>query len=365
MMRFVGGNSDQPPTTQTTMEYSDYINAVGIEFEGFWRDPHSMPKKYFADSCVDESLRCDPDSVGDKSSHYTPLEFQTHPFKDPIDLEECIDYVDDLMEKKDYDLNSSVGLHYHISLTKPRYHGMVTEVPFYGLYANMLQEHFKDVYRTRAFHRFCRRKIDYPEGHFKLQSDEKYHLINYQYSRRGTIEFRAYGGEHATIKGLKSCIQKTLNLIKDYIDSPRSFEFKIEYGPDDMPKAKEELTLQSLDGYRSYSAEELEKLRVEAAHVIDTEPLRSARNRIAQETLCNIREELSRRQTEEISLRYHHHQEEAQRRFQAHIDGSYGTSIAPSSEWIMNVHAEPLSASTLNDLVNTTVNSSGDIETDV
>ena len=42
---------------------------------------------------------------------------------------------------------------------------------------------------------------------------DRYHAVNYCYTKHGTIEFRAYGGEYATLPGLADCINETVHLI--------------------------------------------------------------------------------------------------------------------------------------------------------
>lgn len=199
--------------------FNKYINRIGIEFEGFYTRP-------FALDIMNMGLNIDSDASLKNEWHDCDTYEVTTPPCTSGKLSDFLAIWAVRAKTNDYRINSTVGLHYHISLNK-QYYYYIMQPDFFRAYHAMFKEHFPIVFKDRDRNRYsygtprlkeldliCRKK-----PRTSLDRDPKYSFIYYQYNALKTAEFRAYGGEYATIEGLSDCIQKTIDLIKHYIES--------------------------------------------------------------------------------------------------------------------------------------------------
>lgn len=219
--------------------YNKYINRIGIEFEGFFKPSLTfsypeVPKGLFAEHGGDGSLRSDNYSNNlDLVAH----ELRTYPLT-ADQLTDALGILDIRQNSGEYYLNSSCGLHFHVSLTQQELYLNLVEEGFYNAFAKMFKQAFPRVYeeRSTAYYsmeryvsedlnsnmlRELRDRRNKINSKFSLSGGNKYAFIHYQIANRGTIEFRAYGGKRATVEELAICIQNTINLIQEYIDNPQ------------------------------------------------------------------------------------------------------------------------------------------------
>lgn len=198
--------------------YNPYIDLVGIEFEGLFTLEF---KKYchnnssgnlIYDLHSDCSVNCvTPEEM---SAGYSTFEVLTQPAKGDK-LAEVLQLFSDKQLTKDYNLNKTCGLHFHVSLNKA-YYAYIDNQEFYDEFVEMFKTNFPDVYKERKNQHYC--KVVHSPNHFKLCSQDRYASVNYCYTKHKTVEFRCYGGSKSTVEGLADMIQKTLNLIGDFIE---------------------------------------------------------------------------------------------------------------------------------------------------
>lgn len=244
------------------IRYNKYIDKIGVEFEGIftassvdklvdnysgicYRDIiHDTAHFYnnnigrlMAEYKRDGSIAFDY-YIENNEDEYIRREITTKPLKSR-DITTVLQYFNRLQKNSSYYINNSVGLHYHISINGNYYAYLVNPV-FYDLYKKMFYDNFFDVYDNRINNNYCdfnytnndiQSSSSYTDNykksrllrdinrHFSLSSGNRYHAINYCYRKHKTIEFRAYGGQYATIQGLSDLIQKTINLIGQFINN--------------------------------------------------------------------------------------------------------------------------------------------------
>lgn len=189
-----------------------YIDRIGIEFEGFFKkiflrsliaDPHISQAKNDGSICAD-------DEIDDKD--YEAQEVITRPLI-WAQMLATLQLFKHATVKKQYLLNETTGLHYHISLHR-QYYAYLVNPQFYRAYCDLVEREAPTVYNSRKNNQYCRRRPG--TEHYRLQSLHRYAFINYSYEKHRTIEFRAYGGQCATIDGLERIITATAGLIADF-----------------------------------------------------------------------------------------------------------------------------------------------------
>lgn len=217
-----------------SLHYNKYVNRVGIEFEGLYDGDfrNSLLRHYdlIRDETEDSSIENDSDNLD-------ATEIRTQPLT-AGGLNEVLGIYNKNYKADLYQINSSVGLHYHISLKK-RYYGYLVNQDFYDAYVKMVKLHFPKLYQDRKGNNYCYANLlelddsyyddDTVKDHFQLQSENKYAFVNYQYLEHSTIEFRAYGGTYASIEGLAKCIQLTIDLIEKFIKTHEMKPVKLEF----------------------------------------------------------------------------------------------------------------------------------------
>lgn len=213
--------------------FNKYINLIGVEFEGCydiefkkWCNRESGSELIY-DIKGDGSVRCMNNS--EYARDLIPAECVTNPLNGE-QLTRVLDIWDDKFQSADYTLNASTGLHFHVSLKK-QYYAYIDNQEFYDEFVEMFRADFPKIYEERANTHYC--KVNHSDQHFTLESRDRYASVNYCYKKHGTVEFRAYGGTYASIKGLGVMIQKTINLIGQFIDRKEehllSFCRKVEH----------------------------------------------------------------------------------------------------------------------------------------
>lgn len=209
------------------IKYNRFIKAVGIEFEGLYLPGilKEIEKKGFIEEVkYDGSLH----SISEDEEGYEAREVITTPASTSSRLNEILEYFDKLYKNEQYRLNRTCGLHYHISV-KDEVFGALCSLEFFKSYIVTFNKVAPDVFEERKNNYYCNFFLENVYGrssngqikltprilnkHFGLQSAIRYLAINYCYLKHKTIEFRGYGGEHATIKGLAEIINATINLI--------------------------------------------------------------------------------------------------------------------------------------------------------
>jgi len=210
--------------------YNKYIDLIGIEFEGFFspkilKEISNMKKSFrmFLDIVNDGSLTYD-DIV--RPNSFIAQEIKTIPSRTSKDLNAVLAYMNNIF-KKDYLINDSVGLHYHISLKDTGFGALCSE-DFYNDYVKIVKAYFPKIYDSRKNNHYSKKEIKNKKGLFQKQSDNRYQFINYCYEKHRTIEFRFYGGKDATIEGLAKCIILTNRLIYQHMTKTKSFKYSIE-----------------------------------------------------------------------------------------------------------------------------------------
>lgn len=226
-------------STIEPVTYNKYINAVGIEFEGFYS---TMLYKYLlsnrdiiSDVKNDGSLR-----VLDTFSNWSgetcsyEVEVTTKAIKTSDELNHILSFFHDMQQVRQYVVNETVGLHFHVSL-KEKYYAMIVSPHFFARFRKAFSEAYPEMYTSRCFtkntlrrHSYC--KTHPSKNHYRLHSYDRYAMVNYVYPIHGTVEFRAYGGESATMAGLAHCIRMALQCIQDEIEwyqSKKNKEIKL------------------------------------------------------------------------------------------------------------------------------------------
>lgn len=226
------------------MNYNKYIDRIGIEFEGYWTSDNfpviieQFP--FLSDHHFDGSLVT-------KYASFTPRELITEPLR-KNEIDEVFRYVKILRDKKQYMIDDTVGLHFHISFADKIYGALCSE-KFYKYYLDKFALWFPNIWAIRKDNHYCRASLqNYDEGeegitkkeHFKRQSGFRYHFINYQIAEHKTIEVRGYGGKDATVEGLEECIQKTIDCIPRFIQIYKGSEQVIRIQADENPTHKKE-----------------------------------------------------------------------------------------------------------------------------
>jgi len=208
------------------IKFNKYINLVGVEFEGLFTlkfkekchkiEGRGMIDTMYRDGSVSIQTREEQDLV--------PQEVVSTPQKKG-ELDDLLDFFQEAQESKDYNLNSSTGLHFHVSLKK-NYYGYIDNEDFYQEWVKMFKTNYPKIYDDRKNNSYC--SEHHESGHFQRTSDRRYSMVNYCYDEHTTVEFRAYGGEYATVKELKNVIQDTLNLIKKFIQNREKNQTRVE-----------------------------------------------------------------------------------------------------------------------------------------
>lgn len=243
--------------------YNKYIDKIGIEFEGYWRNSvfSTIVSKF------PNLKETHPDgSLVNNYYGFSPYELTTNPCDAPA-LSQSLDFVKEKAQKGHVLIDGSVGLHFHISFTD-RIYGSLCTKEFYDFYLDKFKSWFPAVFEERKEKHHCRASLE--EGrparsmftlespyyaslvyggereepkekkynHFTRQSRDRYHFINYQIREWKTVEFRGYGGSHATIEGLTECIQKTIDSIAEFISSYKGKEEVIQIKAEDKKTHK-------------------------------------------------------------------------------------------------------------------------------
>jgi len=199
------------------ISFNKYINKIGVEFEGLYKT--NFYDKLSNVNLEDIILTC----KGDGSVHergegygYVPRECVTQPLN-ARELTTALEMFEEANDKKEYAINETCGLHYHISLVK-NYYGYIDNKDFYKKFIKMFESKFPTVFNDRKDNSYCSSAIS-QRKHFTLCSEDRYRMINYCYQKHHTVEFRGYGGKYATISELGKIIQETIDFIGKYIES--------------------------------------------------------------------------------------------------------------------------------------------------
>ena len=139
------------------IKFNKYINRIGIEFEGC-----------FTGELLDHIEEHDTLEVGDDVSvhsdwvHHRAKEVRTVPLT-AAPLNKVFDFFAAAEESKDYRINDSVGLHYHISFKKEYYYYLLN-TDFYAAYDDMFKELCPTVYAKRYRNSYAAREPKYAKG---------------------------------------------------------------------------------------------------------------------------------------------------------------------------------------------------------
>jgi len=131
-----------------TIFFNEYINKVGIEFEGLF-------KQTLFDELGDNLRNSDPQfdnfhsdgSISGGYSNEIAYELITRPLGED-DLNTVIDRMADYQNNKLYRLNSSTGLHFHVSLNKC-YYAYIDNKSFFDKFVEMFKKVCPEVYKER------------------------------------------------------------------------------------------------------------------------------------------------------------------------------------------------------------------------
>lgn len=222
------------------MNLSKHIKKIGIEFEGFYSDTfiryieNNMLDRLINDIGTDGSLNNDDYT---RAKGLSPKELRSVPTREPAQLIELLSTFQKAKNEGEYYNNNSVGLHYHISLDLPTY-GAINNIRFYNAYMDMFKKNYTVVFEDRAKDTYCMAhlrdkysNLDTPEQinrkHFTRSSYSRYTMINYCFSKHGTVEFRGFGGYNASFMGLSNMIMDTSRLIDEFVKQSYSMEAHI------------------------------------------------------------------------------------------------------------------------------------------
>lgn len=213
------------------IKYNKYINKIGVEFEGLYRDAFLLMLQHIEGGDIIRDCKNDG-SVHrrDEGYGYESKECVTQPLNS-AQLNKAMELFGKANDAKDYLINETCGLHYHISLNK-NYYGYIDNRVFYKKFINMFKTKFPVIFADREENTYCQAAI--PVKHFTLSSSDRYRMVNYCYKKHSTVEFRGYGGKLANLQELAEIIQETINLIGEHIDAfeteikPALFDVKLE-----------------------------------------------------------------------------------------------------------------------------------------
>jgi len=206
------------------LKLSKYIDKIGIEFEGFYSPDFLSALSDIESGSLIRDVHNDGSLSSDDSipENYRSKEAITRPLLS-LELDTILNIFDKEFKDKNYLINDSTGLHYHISL-KDNAFAHLCKPTFYDQYIKMFAATSQRIFKERKNNSYALTNIDdhYDgeiEKHFRYQSDHRYCFINYSYMEHGTVEFRGYGSRYATIKGLRRMIQDTSDLITEFVDA--------------------------------------------------------------------------------------------------------------------------------------------------
>lgn len=212
-------------------KYPKYINLIGIEFEGAYKRDiiNFLEQDRLLEVTTDGSV-----SIEDLDSDiYAPYEVKTKPLNSK-QLASIIRSFKVMENNKNYVINESCGLHFHISLNKS-YQAYCQRIEFYNDMYNFFKNKYPRIFNARSGNQYCRAELrDYErQSQFNRASGDRYHIVNY--SLEGdrhipTIEIRFYGGRYASIKGLYQVIKQTIDIIGKHTKIDRTIsDYKEEH----------------------------------------------------------------------------------------------------------------------------------------
>ena len=222
------------------MELSKHIKKIGIEFEGFYSSnflryiENHMLGRLINDIGSDGSLNSDAYT---RAHSLSGKELRSVPTRDNKQLIELLSIFQKAKNEGEYYNNSSVGLHYHISLDIPTY-GAIDNIRFYNAYMDMFRKNYPIVFEDRKKHNYCMALLQdkYSSNlsleqirirHFSRSSYTRYTMINYCLEKHGTVEFRGFGGLNASFMGLSNMIMDTSRLIDQFAKQKQVLEAHI------------------------------------------------------------------------------------------------------------------------------------------
>lgn len=224
-------------------KYPDYINLIGIEFEGCYYNGirsglEELEQAGLIEITQDGTVR----TYELDQEEYSPYEIKTKPLNDK-ELYSIISIFSKYQENDDYIVNRSCGLHFHISLKKC-YQAYVQRIEFYNDMKKLFENKYKKIYQERSGNQYCKAELDSYriKDQFNKSSGDRYHLINYsleggQQNEQGrminqvpTVEVRFYGGTYATIRQLYGVIKDTIVIMGKHVKADRTIaDFNLEH----------------------------------------------------------------------------------------------------------------------------------------
>lgn len=226
----VSSTLTQPPfeiPNTPKVVFPDFINKIGIEFEGFYSTRlGNYLHRYSRANSDSSTLSNIIDNYGTDGSlcgsdHTYGLEgreVRTRPLS-VKELNDVLSMYDLFFSTGDYRINNSVGLHFHVSFKESYYAGVMNEY-FYNLFVRRYKKAFPNIFETRNKNgEYASAEIENKRNHFYRlgNSSQRRAMVNYCYGEHKTVEIRAYGGRYATIHGLADCINIALKTMGDSI----------------------------------------------------------------------------------------------------------------------------------------------------
>lgn len=217
------------------IDFKGLVDKVGIEFEGYFKNTCPMFRRYEGKGLWsghgDGSL-----SFGHiSSSDYYEREYVTKPME-AEQLSVFLGVMDKHFRDGDYKINKSCGLHFHISLKNTVVYSSICNADFFYKVVEMFKRNHPTVYNERKEGNYSAASWETRYGdenaflqrHFRKESGDRYHAVNFCYRKHGTVEVRFYGGSKANIVGLAESIQSVINIIAEKAHEKQSKKETIE-----------------------------------------------------------------------------------------------------------------------------------------
>lgn len=201
-------------------DYRGLVDRIGVEFEGYYNRGASEFEEYVSKGLWNGHDDGSLDYGDIDSDEFYEMEYVTRPFRED-ELGVFLGAIDRHFKDGSYKINESCGLHFHISLKNTVVYSSICNADFFYKVVNMFKEKHPRVYGDRQHNHYSEStwegryhdEQNFLRGHFRKESDDRYHAVNFAYDKHGTVEVRFYGGEYATIEGLAQSIQAVIDII--------------------------------------------------------------------------------------------------------------------------------------------------------
>lgn len=245
------------------MMETKYIDKIGIEFEGAWKNTNISNILYGTYGKFEDDSSINKNNL---SFDYLKGELSTLPYT----YDKIFDVIDICAPDEVDEITGSCGLHFHLSFKSPAHYWILADLDFHDAFCKSAVEWAKEKFPTKrcpdsfgdffiedyrytriatgkkpngdqhckpVFDIDCRRKLQTLNGNW----NDRYRHINYRaYIDHKTIEFRLHSG-YSDKDLIKSALQHLVNFIEDYL------ECLYKENKADIPKYKSSINIEDIE----------------------------------------------------------------------------------------------------------------------